>query len=602
MSSDFAELSFDIDTLHAEYAKGARPADIIAEAYRRLIAVSDPGVFIHLRLEADVLIDAEALPPFDPTTKPLWGVPFAIKDNIDLADAPTTAACPAYAYDAKADAFVLAKLKEAGALLIGKTNLDQFATGLVGVRSPYGPPKNAVDPAIVPGGSSSGSAVAVGHGFVSFALGTDTAGSGRVPAGLNNIVGLKPTLGALSARGVVPACRTLDTISIFSLTVRDAYRAFEAACAFDAADAYSRKIAAPPLSAPPPNLVIGAPNAATREFYGDDAQAESFDASLAALQADGAQIVELDFSPLLDVAHMLYQGVWVAERMSVIEELFEKAPDAVLPVTREVIGKATSFSATDAFRDFYRLAELRRQAEPLLAQVDLLCVPTMPCFVSLADIEAEPIAANSRLGLYTNFVNLLDMCGTATPTAPRSDGRPGGVTLLAPAGRDALAAAVAERLQQRTAPTMGATGRPLPAAPARSAGPTEDEIALVAVGAHMSGLPLNSELTSRGGRFLAATETAAEYRLYALPGGPPARPGLLRTAEGGAPIAVETWALPRAAFGDFIAGIPAPLSIGALKLADGSLVKGFLVEHAGLEGAEDVTRFGGWRAYLQSKG
>lgn len=602
MTDRLAALSFEIGALHAAYSGGVRPAEIVAEAYRRLAAVSDPGIFIHLRPEAELVAEADALPPFDPEAAPLWGVPFVIKDNIDLAGTPTTAACPAYAYDPDEDAFVVAALRRAGALALGKTNLDQFATGLVGVRSPYAPPKNALDPAIVPGGSSSGSAVAVAHAIASFSLGTDTAGSGRVPAALNNIVGLKPTLGALSASGVVPACRTLDTVSIFALTVADAWRVFQAAAVYDPADAYARRIPAPPLAAPPAAPVIGVPTEETRVFCGDEDQAALFDDALARLTAEGARIVELDFSVFYDVAQLLYDGAWVAERMTVIEALLREDPEAILPVTRAIIGKADALTATDAFRARHRLDALRREAEASLAAVDLLCVPTTPTFYSVADLEADPIGPNTRLGTYTNFVNLLDLCGVVAPIGPRRDGRPGSVTFLAAAGRDAVAAAIAERLHHRTAARLGATEAAPGPAPARSAAAGPGEIALVAVGAHMSGLPLNHELTSRGGRLLEATSTAPAYRLYALPGGPPARPGLVRVEAGGAPIAVEVWALPETAFGGFIGGVPSPLSIGALRLADGRMVKGFLAESVALSAAEDVTEFGGWRAYLASQG
>ncbi|MEP2439219.1 MAG: allophanate hydrolase, partial [Roseibium sp.] len=412
------DLPFTLTSLHTAYQDGLPARDVVEEVYRRIEEIADPGIFIHLIDKAELLEEAAALGSFDPA-RPLWGIPFVIKDNIDAAGKPTTAGCPAYEFLAETDAFVVAKLKAAGALLIGKTNLDQFATGLVGVRSPYQPPKNAVDPAMVPGGSSSGSAVAVGHGIVSFSLGTDTAGSGRVPAALNNIVGLKPTLGALSASGVVPACRSLDTISIFALTVEDAYAAYQAAAGFDAADAYSRAIAAPPLSSVPPKLRIGIPDAASIEFFGDEAQAQSFAETIALLKDDGAEIIEVDFTPFYDVAHMLYEGAWVAERHTVLEDLMRDTPEVVHPVTRQVVGAALKLSATDAFRGIYRLKELARKTEPVMQSVDLLCVPTMPTFYSVADLEADPIGPNSRNGTYTNFVNLLDMCGLAVPVAPR---------------------------------------------------------------------------------------------------------------------------------------------------------------------------------------
>jgi allophanate hydrolase len=596
--TDLEALSFDIAALHAAYAEGLSPAEVIAETYRRIAAAADPAIFITQRAEKDALAEANRLPPFDPAAYPLWGIPFAVKDNIDVAGLPTTAACPAYAYLPKTDAFTVARLRAAGAIPVGKTNLDQFATGLVGVRSPYGVPRNAIDPEIVPGGSSSGSAVSVARGIVSFSLGTDTAGSGRVPAALNNIIGLKPSLGALSATGVVPACRTLDTISIFALTVLDAWAAFRAACAFDTADAYSRTMPAPPLGAIPPVLTIAVPDAATREFFGDTAQAASFEAALSRLASFGARITEIDFTPFFDVAKMLYEGAWVAERMTVVEDLMRRDPGALHPVTAKIIGAADRLTAADAFRGIYRLADLRRRAEALMAGADLLCVPSIPTFYSRADLDVDPVDPNSRFGTYTNFVNLMDLCGIAVPTGPRSDGRPGSVTLLARAGQDALAAALAQALHAKAAPEMGATGHPLPpvSPPAAGAGPGETEIALV--GAHMSGLPLNGQITSLGGRFLAATTTSSDYRLFALAGGPPVRPGLLRVTEKGAPIALELWSVPTAGLGQLLGQIPAPLGLGRIRLADGREVTGFLVEAAGLDGAREITDFGGWRAYL----
>jgi allophanate hydrolase len=590
----------DFASLAARYGAGARPTDIVDEVYARIEAVNDPGIFLHLRDKADVLAEAEALGTFD-AAQPLWGIPFAIKDNIDLGGAPTTAACPAFAYTADADAFAVAQLRAAGALLIGKTNLDQFATGLVGVRSPFSIPRNALDPEIVPGGSSSGSAVAVAQGIVSFALGTDTAGSGRVPAALNNIVGLKPSLGAISGTGLVPACRTLDTISIFALTVPDAYAAFQVAAQYDPADPYARNLATPPLSAPPPRLVVGIPDAATLEFFGDTVQAASFEATCALLTEMGCEIRELDFTPIFEVAKMLYEGAWVAERMTVIEDLLRKDPDAVHPVTRQIVGHADSLSAADAFRGIYRLAELKRATEPMLSGLDLLCVPTIPTFYSRADLDADPVTPNSRLGTYTNFVNLMDMCGIAVPVAPRSDGRPGSITLLARAGQDSLTAALAYWVQRTCAASLGATGAPVPDTPEPAPRALPEETVIAAVGAHMSGLPLNSQLTSRGGRFLEATETAPSYRFFALAGGPPARPGLLRTSDNGASIALELWALPDPGVAGFLSGIPAPLSIGTIELADGRHVQGFLVESTGVEGATEITAHGGWRNYLDAQ-
>ena len=596
------DLPFTLSALRSAYADGAKPEDVVREVFRRIAAVGDDGVFLHLPDIEAVLSEARALGAYDPS-KPLWGAPFVVKDNIDVAGWPTTAGCEAYRYDPPADSFVVKQLRAAGALCIGKTNLDQFATGLVGVRTPGQAPKNAVDPAIVPGGSSSGSAVAVAHGMVAFSLGTDTAGSGRVPAGLNNIVGLKPTLGALSASGVVPACRTLDTISIFALTVDDAYAVHQAAAQYDAEDAYAREIRTPPAGAAPPELTIGVPTPETLEFFGDEAQRASFAATLEALRAQGRKIKEIDFQPFYAVAEMLYEGAWVAERHSVIEELLARDPEAVHPTTRKIVGAATKLSATDAFRGVYRLEALRRQVEPVLSSVDLLCVPTFPTFVSCAEIEADPIGPNSGLGVYTNFVNLLGMCGLAAPTAPRSDGRPGGATLLARAGADGLLASVGRELEQLGERRLGATGWAVPALKKLPPIVLDDEIQIAVCGAHMSGLPLNKELTERGGRFLRAGRSAPCYKLYALPGGPPLRPGMVRVApeEGGA-IALEIWALPLREVGGFLAGVPSPLGLGAVQLSDGETVTGFVCEQAGVAGAEDVTALGDWRVVLREKG
>ena len=592
------DLAFDIQSLHAAYLSGIPPRAVLEEALRRLEDADDPGIFLHLADPQNLNAQCAALGPFDPVAKPLWGLPVAVKDNIDVAGMPTTAACPAFAYTATEDAFVVARLREAGAVILGKTNLDQFATGLVGVRTPYPVPRNALDPEIVPGGSSSGSAVAVARGIVTFALGTDTAGSGRVPAALNGIVGLKPTLGAWSAGGMLPACRTLDTISVFALTVADAYSIHRVAAAFDESDSYSRPFPAPALAAMPPSFTVGIPDANSIRFFDDTIQAHSFDEALADIAALGGKIVEIDFTPFHDVAALLYDNVWVAERYAAIETLLKDDPDAILPVTRSVIGKAEAFSAADVFRGTYRLQDLKRIAGPIVEQLDLICVPTIPTFQTVADLEADPIGPNSRLGTYTNFVNLLDLCGLAVPVRARSDGRPGSVTLLATAGRDGMLASLGAALQERTGPALGATPWSLPPAAPRSAQPMPDEIALAAVGAHMSGLPLNGELTRRGARFLKTAKTAPGYRLYSLPGGPPARPGLVR--EGGKDaVELEIWALPQTQFGAFIKGVPAPLGIGTLTLEDGTPVKGFLCEAIAAQGAEDITRFGGWRGYLE---
>jgi allophanate hydrolase len=593
------ELPFTLSALRAAYASGVRPAAVIGEVLDRIAAAADPGIFLHLIDRTTLERWAAELGDYDPS-RPLWGIPFAVKDNIDVAGCPTTAACPAFAYAAERDAAVVARLRAAGAIPIGKTNLDQFATGLVGVRTPYPVPRNALDASIVPGGSSSGSAVAVARGLVPFALGTDTAGSGRVPAALNNIVGLKPSLGALSTRGVLPACRTLDTVSVFALTVDDAYAVFQAAAAFDPEDPYSRVAPAGPLSDAPPHPTIGVPTRDSLRFFGDAVQERAFAAACDGLLALGARLREIDLGPFYTVAELLYDGAWVAERHAVVEELLATDPEAILPVTRAIIGRAVGMTATDAFRGFYRLEALRREVAPALASVDLLCVPSIPTFYALADLEEDPVLPNSRLGTYTNFVNLLGLCGLSLPTAPRSDGRPGSVTLLAEGGRDALLAAIGRRVERQGLRALGATGWPVPPAEPAAARAVPGEIEIAVCGAHMSGLPLNGELTRLGARFLRAARTVPSYRLYSLPGGPPRRPGLLRSPDGrGAAIAVEVWALPRGQLGDFMAGIPAPLCIGTVELGDGTAPKGFLCEPSGTVGAGDVSEVGDWRRVIR---
>lgn len=595
-----SSLPFTLTALKKAYADGVRPEDVIEEVYARLDRIGDPLIFIHLCNKADLLKQARALGEFDPD-RPLWGIPFAVKDNIDVAGIETTAACPAYAYLPEQDAFVVAKLHRAGALMIGKTNLDQFATGLVGLRSPYGAPLNSLDPEIAPGGSSAGSGVVVGHGAVAFSLGTDTAGSGRVPAALNNIVGLKPTLGTLSASGVVPACRTLDTVSIFAPTVDDAYAVYDVARGYDEEDAYSRDFHRDPLTTPLNGLRIGIPNAASARFFDDAVQETAFARDVARLAASGAEIVEIDFSPLYAIAEMLYYGAWVAERHTIVADLLTSDPEAVHPVTRQIIGAAETLTADDAFKGFYRLADLKRDVAPMLSNLDALCVPTIPNFVTVAELEADPIGPNNRMGTYTNFVNLMDMCGIAVPTAPRSDGRPASVTLLAEAGRDALVAALARSFEQDCARNLGATPFPLPEPDPLPATAT-NRIELAVCGAHMSGLPLNAELTKLGARLVRADKTAPRYKFFALAGGPPARPGLMRSSAGDtSSIAVEIWSLPKNAMGQFIEGIPAPLAIGSVELEDGTWIKSFVCEAVAADGAQDITELGDWRVYLANQ-
>ena len=591
------EIPLTLSSLRAAYDSGTPASAIVEQVYARIEAVADPCIFLCLFPKEDLLAEAAALGPYDPS-KPLWGVPFVIKDNIDVAGKPTTAACPSFAYVPETTAFVVQRLQDAGALLIGKTNLDQFATGLVGVRTPFGAPRNALDPEIVPGGSSGGSGVAVAHGIASFALGTDTAGSGRVPAALNNIVGLKPTLGALSATGMVPACRTLDTISIFALTVSDAYETYAVAAVYDPSDSYAVPVSTPALVSPPADLTLGVPSADTIRFEGDSVQAAAFAETVAALKASGAKITEIDFTPLYAIAEMLYFGPWVAERYVATEALITQQPEMLYPVTRKIIGSAEGKTAADTFKGFYDMKALVHAITPAIDACDVLCVPSIPTFATVAELDADPMGPNNMLGTYTNFVNLMNLCAITVPTAPRTDGRPGSVTLIAKAGQDARTAAIATRIEALGNRHLGATNWRLSPVSLSDA-PPEDMIRIAVCGAHMEGLPLNHTLTDRGARYVRSDRTAPDYRFYALPGAGVARPGLVRTGAGeGGCVALELWDVPVAAFGGFMKTIPAPLGIGTLTLADGAAVQGFLCEAVAAQGARDITDMGDWRRFL----
>jgi allophanate hydrolase len=577
-------------------------AETIAASYARHRAHGDAAIFVSLRPEAEVLSEAQRLQAEGPRGRKLWGVPVAVKDNIDVAGLATTAACPAFAYTPIADASAVARLRAQGAIIIGKTNLDQFATGLNGTRSPYGVPRNALRSDLVPGGSSSGSASAVAAGIVPVALGTDTAGSGRVPAGLQNLVGLKPSLGLVPIVGVVPACRTLDCVSVFALTTDDAFAVLEVIAGRDISDPFSRPVPLGQPGAMPPQFKLGIPGAADLDFDGDAEAAQSFALAVERARSLGATIVPLDMTPFYDTARLLYDGPWVAERFLAIRDLLARDPEAILPVIRQVIAGKPLPDAAAAFAARYKLAELALAAKTVLNGLDAMMVPTAPRPVTLAQMAADPIGQNSMLGRYTNFVNLLDMCALAVPVSLTEDGTAAGVTFIAPSGHDAALAGLGRAFHAASGLTLGATGTSAPALAARPIAAVPGTIEIAVVGAHLSGMPLNGELTGLGASFLRATTTTADYRLFALPGGPPARPGLVRVAPGqGATVMLEVWALPAEGFGRFVAGIPAPLGIGTLALADGTRVKGFLCEAIATEGARDVTEYGGWRAFTAAQ-
>ncbi|WP_407178099.1 allophanate hydrolase [Bradyrhizobium sp. STM 3562] len=575
------------------------PAQTVARSFARIRAHDDPAIFISLRDEKEAIAEAERLMAGkDAAELPLYGVPVAVKDNIDVLGLPTTAACPAFSYSPTRDATAVARLRAAGAIIIGKTNLDQFATGLVGVRSPYGIPKNPVRGDLLPGGSSSGSAVAVAAGLVPLALGTDTAGSGRVPALLNNVVGLKPSLGMISTAGVIPACRTLDCVSIFSLTVDDAVTALAVMAAPDAADPFSRDRPLGDITTMPANLRLGVPHEGQLIFFGDKAQEAAYREALKRFTALGAELVEFDMEPFYETARLLYEGPWVAERYVAIRNLLASSPDAIHPVTRDIVAPGARLTAAETFSALYRLQALRKIAERILADFDAMVLPTTPTVYSTAQVLADPVLLNSRLGTYTNFVNLLDLCALAVPASFRADGAPFGMTLLAPGGHDALLASIGRIFHADTKLPLGAKSVAQPPLAPLPASAAHDDLAIAVVGAHMSGMGLNGELKAFGARLVETAVTAPDYKLYALETVPP-RPGMLRVEAGaGTAIELEIWSLSAAGFGKFVAAIPPPLSIGTVRLADGRNVKGFLVESAALDGARDISVFGGWRAYM----
>ncbi|ABB74247.1 allophanate hydrolase [Nitrosospira multiformis ATCC 25196] len=607
------DLLGDIPSLLQRYVTGELTPTGMVEAVHALIHDDPDNVWIHKLPLESLRQYARKVEERGLAALPLYGVPFAIKDNIDLAGVPTTAACPAFAYTPPRSATVVQRLIDAGAIPIGKTNLDQFATGLNGTRSPYGVCRNAFNPEYISGGSSSGSAVAVAKGWACFSLGTDTAGSGRVPAAFNNLIGHKPTRGWLSTRGVVPACRSLDCVSIFAFTAADAERVLEAAASYDEEDIYSRQRGSsddPALQNLRQRFRSGIPPRQQLQFFGNLESARLFEEAVTQLQALGGEVIEIDFSPFLEAAHLLYGGPWVAERYAAIQQFFDLHSDEVISPVQEIIAGAHRFSAADAYNGLYRLRTLKRQADRIWSEVDCLLTPTAGTIYRIEEMLADPIRLNTNLGYYTNYINLLDYSAVAVPAGFQKDGLPFGVTLVAPAHQDGSLLHLAARLQQVYALPLGATDTPLEKEVLTEKGsfqrpPPPEQPALVRVavcGAHLSGLPLNPQLTSRNGRLVASTTTSPDYKFYALPGIPPLRPGLVRVDknERGAAIEVEVWELPASEFGSFVAGIPAPLGIGTITLAGGESVQGFLCEGYAVGDARDISQFGGWRRYMQS--
>ncbi|MBL8302736.1 MAG: allophanate hydrolase [Ideonella sp.] len=592
-------------------AAGADHRALLSACRERSEAI-DPAVWIQRVDDAAFAAQLDTLDALlaacpDRTTllerHPLFAVPYAVKDNIDIAGAPTTAACPAYTRVAETDATAVARLRAAGAVWLGKTNLDQFATGLVGTRSPYGQPASVFSREHISGGSSSGSAVAVAAGAVVFSLGTDTAGSGRIPAGFNQLVGLKPTPGRVGTHGVVPACRSLDCVCIFALTVDDAAHVLSVIEGPDPLDTHSA-FAPGPATLPGPALRIGVPR---EPVVGPD-HAGAWERAQAHARALGHGLVPLDFGPLHETAALLYAGPWVAERHAVVQSLMDRDPQAIDPVVHQVIAAATRYSATDAFRGQYTLKSLQQRNARLWEQVDVLLVPTAPQHPRFSDVAADPVGANSALGVYTNFVNLLGWCALALPGGTAAHGLPFGVTLIGPARHDAALAAWGRVWQSSLdLPLGGLTVRPSDlagpgSAPALRTPAVTPTMPIAVVGAHLSGMPLNGQLVERGARLREATHTATRYRLHALPGTLPPKPGLRRCADGepGASIALEVWDMPCEHVGSFLALIPPPLGLGSVELADGRWVHGFICEGHALRDAPDVSAHGGWRAYVRA--
>ena len=591
-SLDLARLQSALDT------RALSPPDVVLDVLDRIAACNaDRSTWIHVIAPDKLLARAKDLQRRrkDGERLPLYGIPFAVKDNIDVAGEPTTAACPAYRYIARNSAHAVQRLEDAGAICIGKTNLDQFATGLVGTRSPFGACANPFDASYISGGSSAGSAVAVAMGHVSFALGTDTAGSGRVPAGFCNIVGLKPTRGTISNRGMVPACRSLDCMSIFALTVEDAWTVYGAARGYDPEDSYSITASLRPAHTGP-GIRCGVPRPAQLEFFGDLAAEAAYTRALEVMRAIGCDMVEFDYSPFAEAARLLYEGPWIAERLAALGTFYDTSHDAMHPVVRDIIGQARPLTATSAFEAQYRLQALERKSEAQWNAMDMMDLPTAGSIYRIAQVDADPVQLNSNLGYYTNFVNLLDLSALAVPAPFRADGLPFGITLVGRGREDATLAALGAKYHRAACVTLGATGHGLPAARAMATDIANHTVTLAVVGAHLSGMPLNPQLTSRGARLMETCRTAASYRLYALRGTVPPKPGLVRDSSGAA-IEVELWSVPIDAFGSFVADVPAPLAIGTVTLFDGREVKGFLCEEYALEGARDITDYGGWRRY-----
>ncbi|TAK68713.1 MAG: allophanate hydrolase [Actinomycetota bacterium] len=636
MQYDDGLTSLQIPALHQAYRTGQLTVgDVVRIIVNRRESSAAENVWISVVASDDLAARASELDRLLRVNREqglplpaLFGIPFAVKDNIDVAGLPTTAGCPDFSYRPERDAAVVARLVAAGAILVGKTNLDQFATGLSGTRSPYGACRSPFDPSFIAGGSSSGSAVAVSAGLASFALGTDTAGSGRVPAALTNVVGIKPSRGLVSTTGVVPACRSLDCVSVFSLSVADGAEVMALIAGYDDADPYSRRLPLPAAAPQPADLTtvtIGVPVRQQWEFFGDTHFRHAYGGTVDRLIRSGISVVDVDLAAFLAAGRLLYDGPWVAERSAAVGDFVRSRPESVHPVIRSILDRGDAVSGVEMFRGRYALAELARAVEPVWAEIDALLLPTVATSYSVADVVADPVNLNSTLGHYTTFANLLDLSAVAVPAAFTPAGQPFGITLLAPAGHDDALLSLGSAVHARCLRLAAATGEIVPAddvatasIASRSAMPpagtarasvaaslparisTDGWVDLAVVGAHLAGLPLHYQLTDRGAVLVGPNATAPDYRLYALPGDSVRRPGLVRDPGRGASIEVEIYRLSTEALGSLLTEIPAPLGLGRIELGDGREVLGFRCETHVIGDAQDITRFGGWRAYLAS--
>ena len=566
---------FCIQTLHARYESGdLTPSALVESIHQKIDRIDNPQIWIHLLTREELAPFLENLAERSPKDLPLYGIPFAIKDNIDLAGIPTTAGCPDYAFIPEKSATVVDNLIQAGAIPIGKTNLDQFATGLVGVRTPYGVPRNPYAPDRVPGGSSCGSAVAMSEGLVSFSLGTDTAGSGLVPAAFNKLWGVKPSKGRLSSTGLVPACRTHDCISLFALSAEDSELTLSIAESYDSEDAYSL----PTIDEPTGNTgTLGIPAKEDLLFFGDACYEAAWLRELEQLKLRGWKLIEIDFKPFRDAALLLYEGPWISERYTAVESFLKSHPESFFPATYKIISGGEHHSARDAFSATYKLADLKRKAEAAWQDIDAIVTPTAGGFPTLADLEADPIGPNSQLGYYTNYMNLLDLCALATPAGESASGLPFGITWFAPRDKDKALIQLASKGPKTNTIRNG--------------------LSLILFGAHMDGLALNWQVTELGAQFVSRIHTAPKYKMFHLPEPAPERPGLIRIEIGGTSIEGEEWLFPIKAIGPFLSKIRQPLGLGEVELNDGRKCHGFLCEKAATDSAKDISQTGGWRNF-----